>query len=103
MNEEFVTRREHEEFVKRMDEANDRQSKRLSIVEEDVREITALTTSVQKLAVSMESMAKEQEKQGEKLEKLENRDGDMWRTVVKYILSALVGGVIAFALARLGM
>lgn len=30
-------------------------------------------------------------------------DGDMWRTAVKYALSALIGGVVVFALTRLGM
>ncbi len=103
MNDEFVTLREHEEFVRRMDEANSRQSRRISIIEENVREITALTASVQKLAVSMENMAREQERQGKKLETLEGRDGEMWRKVVGYVVTAVAGILLGFVFTRLGM
>ena len=39
-----ITRAEHEEFVRRMDEANHRQSKRIEIVEKEVKQIGELTT-----------------------------------------------------------
>ena len=42
-----------------------------------MRQIGALATSVEKLAVSMQSMLKEQEKQGKRLEALEGRDGEV--------------------------
>jgi len=35
--------------------------------------------------------------------KLENRDGDMWRTVVKYVITAVAGGLVTFALTRIGI
>ena len=44
-----------------------------------MRQIGALATSVEKLAISMQSMLKEQEKQGKRLEVLEGRDGEKWR------------------------
>lgn len=101
--DDYITRHEHEEFCRRQDEENDRQNKRLELLEENVRQIGVLTSSVKELATNMANMVKEQEKQGSRLEKLEGRDGDMWRTAVKYIISALIGGVIAFALAQIGM
>lgn len=51
-------------------------------------------TSVEKLAANMTSMVREQEKQGNRLEALEGRDGEMWRKAVGYVLSAIVGTVI---------
>ena len=39
----------------------------------------------------------------ERLKKLENRDGDMWRTVIKYAITAIVGGVLTFILTRIGI
>ena len=100
---EYITRPEHEEFVRRMDEANDRQSKRLAIVENDIRQIGELTTSVKELATSMKGMSKEQAKQGERLEALESRDGEMWRKVVGYVVTAIVGIAIGFVATQLGI
>lgn len=48
-------------------------------------------------------MLKEQEKQGKRLEELEGRDGEMWRKVMGYILSALIGGIVVFLLATIGL
>ena len=98
-----ITRAEHEEFARRIDDWERRQDKRLELLEENVREIGALTTSVEKLAQSVESMVKEQERQGNRLEALESRDGEKWRKLVGYVISALAAGVVGFLLARLGL
>lgn len=99
----LITRQEHNEFVRRMDEANSRQSKRIEILETDVRQIGSLTTAVEKLAFSMENMVREQMKQGERLDELESRDGKMWRTVTSYIITAIVGAVVCYIMAKVGM
>lgn len=101
--DEHITRREHEEFVKRMDEANERQSKRISILETDIRQIGELTAAVKELAASMKGMSSEQEKQGKRLETLEKRDGDKWRKVVETVITVVVSAVVGFALAHIGM
>lgn len=98
-----ITRAEHEEFRRRLEEENRRQDKRLELLEENVREIGALTTSVEKLAQSVESMVKEQEKQGRRLDELEGRDGEMWRKVVGYIITAAVGILVGFLFRQIGI
>lgn len=98
-----ITRAEHEEFRRRLEEENSRQDKRISLLEDSVREMNALTTSVERLAVSVEGMVKEQEKQGKRLETLEGRDGEMWRKVVGYIATAVIGIIIGFVFTQIGM
>lgn len=98
-----ITRAEHEEFRRRLEEENRRQDKRLELLEENVREIGALTTSVQKLAISVENMVKEQSRQGERLEALEGRDGERWRKMTGYIASAVVSAVVGFLLGYAGI
>lgn len=98
-----ITRAEHEEFAKRLEEENKRQDKRISLLEDSVRQTGQLTASVERLATNMENMAKEQEKQGKRLEALEGRDGEMWRKVVGYCVTAVVGIIIGFVFTRLGM
>lgn len=99
----YISRAEHEEFARRQDEENKRQNKRIDLLEENVQKMSALTTSVEKLATNMESMLKEQEKQGERLEMLEGRDGEMWRKVVGHIATVIVGLVVGFIFTRIGM
>ena len=98
-----ITRAEHEEFRRRLEEENRRQDKRLELLEKSVREIGELTTSVEKLAQSVQSMVREQERQGERLETLESRDGEMWRKVVSYAATAAVGVLVGLIFQQAGL
>ena len=102
MTDNPISRAEHDEFARRMEEANQRQDARLKALEETTGQIHALALSVEKLAQSVESMAKVQEEQGERLKAIENRDGEMWRQIVSYIITAIVGAGVMFVLSRLG-
>ncbi|MCD8097004.1 MAG: hypothetical protein LUE31_03005 [Lachnospiraceae bacterium] len=101
--EDWISRKEHEEFCKRMEEEDHRQNKRIDILEDTTRQINSLTTSVEKLALSLESMVKEQEAQGKRLEALEGRDGEMWRKVVGYVITAVIGIVLGYIFTQIGM
>lgn len=101
--DETISRKEHEEFCKRMEEEHHRQNKRLELLEGSVKQIGSLATSVEKLALSLQSMVKEQEQQGRRLEVLENRDGEMWRKAVGYLVTAVIGIVIGYAFKQIGM
>lgn len=98
-----ITRAEHEEFRRRIEEENKRQDKRIEILEENAKRIEGLNSSIEKLALNMENMLKEQLKQGKRLEVLEARDGEMWRKVVSYAITAIVGIVIGFLFKQFGM
>lgn len=103
MDNMMISREEHEEFKLRLAEENKRQNKRIEMMEESVKRMEALSISIEKLAANMESMLKEQIRQGERLEALESRDGQMWRDVVGYALTAVVGIVIGFVFKQIGM
>ena len=98
-----ISRAEHEEFRRRLEEENRRQDKRIELLEDNMRELNQLTASVGKLATSIESMVKEQEKQGKRLETLEDRDGAMGRKVVAYGATALVGIFVGYVARQLGL
>lgn len=98
-----ITRAEHEEFCRRIDEENRRQNRRIELLEENAQRIGTLTASVERLASNMESMLKEQERQGKRLETLENRDGEMWRKAVGYAVTFAIGAVLAFLFSQVGM
>jgi hypothetical protein len=101
--EDYITRTEHTEYAKRVDEENARQNDRLDSLEVALKQILNISTSVEKLAIHMEHMSKEQEQQGNRLKVLEDRDGEKWRSVVSHIIVAVVTAVVAFILGKLGL
>ena len=100
---EGISREEHEEFRRRMEEEDKRQNRRIDLVENSIQQIGEIAMSVEKMAVSLQSMVKEQEQQGKRLEALESRDGEMWRKAVGYAVTALVGAVLGFMLKQVGL
>lgn len=98
-----ITRAEHEEFCKRVEAEDHRQNKRLEILEEQTKQITDLVLSVRELAQSVKQLAEIQKAQGEKLDELENRDGEMWRKVSGYVITAIIGLVLGYLFNLAGM
>lgn len=101
--ENFIDRREHDEFCKRMEDEHKRINHRMTEVENNVKQIEELTISVREMAVSMRSMLEEQQEQGNRLEILENRDGEMWRKVAGYVITVVIGIVIGYIFKQIGM
>ena len=98
-----ITRAEHEEFVKRIDAENNRQNRRIDLLEKSAQNINDLAMSVRELATNMKNMSEELRSQGEKLEILEGRDWEMWRKVTGYIITAVIGIVVGYIFTRIGM
>lgn len=103
MDDEYLRRYEHQEFARDVDREQARQNKRIADLEATVRQINNLTLSVQKLAINMEHMLVNQTEQSKRLEELENRDGEKWRSISMYVLTAVVGAVLGFALKQVGI
>ena len=92
---EFVTVEVHTEFAKRIEEENTRQNHRIGELENAVKQIAELVTSVKILATQMEAMATEQKKQGDRLEEIEKKPAKRWDVVITGALSAIVGALMA--------
>lgn len=101
--EDTLTRAEHEEFRRRMEDVHKRQDKRIELLEERTEQINSLAISVSRLAQSIENMCNEQKQQGERLETLENRDGEKWRKIIGYTVTAVIGVIIGFLAKRIGL
>lgn len=100
---EFLRIEVHEEFARRMEEEHTRQNHRIGILEKTVEQNNKLLVSVERLASNMEHMQKEMKEQGDRLEALEGRDGEMWRKVMGYVITAAISAVMGYIFSRLGM
>lgn len=103
MEDTFVTRREFEEYQRRLEDQKSRWDKRLEVLENNVQQIHALTANIEKLTISVQNMAQAQAEYGERLKAIENRDGEMWRKIVGYALTAGAGFLLAALLRRAGI
>ena len=74
----------------------------MELLEESIERLNALNTSIEKLAINMESMLKEQMRQGKRLEILENRDGEMWRKLLSYAATTIVGIIVGYIFTHIG-
>lgn len=106
----YISRQEYDEHSKRMEDEHRRINHRIVELEKATEQNNKLLVSVEKLAVNMETMQKEQQKQGERLEvqgeeieELKNRDGKMWSRAVEHGLTVTIGIVIGYVFKQLGM
>lgn len=103
MENEYVLKEVHEQFIKRVEDENVRQNHRISNLEKAIEQVQNITSSIERLATNMEHMAYEQKEQGERLKVLESHDGDMWRKVVSHTITAVISIVLGFLASRLGL
>lgn len=110
MPDEYLTRHEHAEFARRMEEANQRivdenkrQHERLTAIDNRLDRIQDLIMSIQQMALNVENLTKEMKRQGERIQTLEAKPGQRWDAVVEKLIMLGVGGIVSFFLLKLGI
>ena len=101
--QEYLTVQVHKEFAERIDAEEHRQNKRLDKLEDGFSQLAKLTSALEVMANNMENMAKEQAKQGERLEVIESKPAQNWEKLVWAIGGAILTAVIAFILKQIGI
>lgn len=101
--EEYITRPEHEEYAKRMQDEHTRQNRRISILEEKTEENNKLLLAIERLTSSIKNMQEELKTQGDRLNVLESRDGEMWRKVVSHVVTTAIGILVGLIFTKIGM
>ena len=72
--------------LERIRDEDDRQNKRIALIEEDTKAIHRL--------IQMQDMLAEQKEQSKRIQRLEEEPGDAWRELKKKALDTVVGIVI---------
>lgn len=110
MSEDYVTRAEHNEFGKRIQsdvarlaDEDKRQNERIAILERQSEHISELTASMAEMSVNVKNMCEVMQKQDDRLQKIEARDGEKWRQVVGYVITAVIGVALGFIFTHLGL
>lgn len=90
----YVTQSEFELSVKRIDDENKRQNERLKNLENGYQVVNQLSIHMERLAINMETMAKELARQGGKLNELEMKPVKHWDSVVTTIITGIAGALV---------
>ena len=95
--EDYVSRVEHTEFSKRIEQENERQNHRIANLETAINQLNELVASVKVLAVNVENIAEQIKSQGERLKEIEGKPAKRWETVIGCIITAVIGAVVTYA------
>lgn len=99
----YMTTAQHIEYAQRMEDEHKRQNKRIDKLEENQKQINDLTLSVKELALSVKFLVEDKKDHDERIEALENRDGEKWRDVTKSVMTVIIGIVIGYIATQLGL
>lgn len=97
--QQYVSCEAFSESTRRIDAENERQNYRLGALETSQKQIAELIASVKVMAINIENMAKEQVKQGVRLQAIEEKPGKRWDTVIACIITGLVSAAISAAVS----
>lgn len=103
MEDNYVLKEVFDERLKRVDDENDRQNQRLSLVEKNGEALNELVISVKELAMSVKQMQEELKRQGERLSRIEDEPADKWKKFTWLIFSGVVGLIIGYLSSKLGI
>lgn len=86
--------------VEKLSEGNKR---RIEDLEKDNKVLYELSSSVMVMAEQLKQLNTRFEQLDSSVQALRDKPGKAWDTVLKTALTAIVGGIIAYALVRLGL
>ena len=101
--EDFVRTDIFDERLKRVDDENTRQNKRIDKLEGALDKLNELASSVQLMAQNIATMTTELKRQSDRLEAIEKEPAEKWKKFTWLIVTAVAGGIIGFLLSKLGM
>ena len=100
---DYITRLEFEERGKRIDDENNRQNHRIDRLEKMSDQLTEMAASIKAMVVTMQSMQKEQERQGKRLADIEKKPADNWDKLVYSIIAMVATAAVTYILTKGGL
>ncbi len=101
MNNDYISRREHEEYVKRMEDEHKRLNKRMEKCEQISEQMQDMNANISELATHMKHLLDEQIEQRKRLDRIEDEPKDAWNSIKKGLFNAIgaaLGGALIAAI-----
>ena len=108
--EQFITRAEYNEHNKRMEDEHTRLNKRLVTMEEEIKTQTQILLAIERMGSNIETVTKEQARQGEMIEKQSKELEEMKeapliqmkntrQAIINSVINILMGAVLGYILS----
>lgn len=78
-------------------------TKRIDRLEENYDALNKLTTSVEVMATKMDTMSQSLDQVNARLSEQESKPGKRWEAVVEKIIFLVIGAIVAYVFARIGL
>ena len=101
--DEFVRKAEYDERMKRIDDEDHRQNRRIDKLETITDQIADMAASIKAMVVTMQAMKKEQEDQGDRLREIEKKPADNWNNLVYTIIAMVATAAVTYILTKGGL
>ena len=101
--DEFVSRVEYDERMKRIEDEDRRQNHRIDKLETITDQIADMAASIKAMVVTMQAMQKEQEEQGKWLTDIEKKPADNWNNLVYTLIAMVATAAVTYVLAKGGL
>lgn len=101
--DEFVSRVEYDERMKRIEDEDRRQNHRIDKLETITDQIADMAASIKAMVVTMQSMQKEQEEQGKRLSDIEKKPADNWNNLVYSLIAMVATAAVTYILTKGGL
>lgn len=98
---EYISRVEHEEFCKRLEEENRRQNHRIDELEKTTQEIHTMSKSLVVMCEKMNTLNESMDTLKDKVEVLEHEPIDTWNKIKGAVITAIASGLVGIIIGNL--
>lgn len=103
MEEQYITRPEHEEFKKRIEDEESRQNHRIEVVENRVDKLIDMQATLAVMQAGINSISQEVKRIGAEVDSIKQEPADKWKKATWIVVTALITACATYILSRLGV
>lgn len=101
--DEYITRPEHDEFKRRLEDEETRQNRRLEVIENRVDKLIDMQASLAVMQAGIDSISAEVKRIGSEVDAIKQEPADKWKKAVWIVVTVALTAVATFILAKAGI
>ena len=101
--DDYITRPEHEEFKKRIEDEETRQNHRLEVIENRVDKLIDMQASLAVMQAGIDSISSEVKRIGAEVDSIRQEPADKWKKAVWIVVTVVITAVVTYVLSKVGV
>ena len=101
--DDYITRPEHDEFKKRLEDEESRQNRRLEVIENRVDKLIDMQASLAVMQAGIDSISESVKRIGTEVDALKSEPAQNWHKAVWIVFTVIVTAVITYILSKAGV